>query len=361
MIGWVVNAWDNLFGRGDAAVTVPPLDGAMRPNRKLDEASTRLPLAGVQGLTTVGDQLLATAGREVHALSDDGQWVALAEYPQDIACITGLGDTGQWAVALVTGEIVLHADGQSDHLVAENTFNCVTAMVASGTELYVANGSDAHPTDDWQTDLLQRNATGSIWRIDLSSGQATKIVDGLAWPAGLAVDDAGLVYAEAWKHRLVRQPLLGGATEVLYSDLPGYPGHIAADSEGYWLSVFAPRSQLVEFVQREPAYRQQMIAEIPRAYWIAPKFRSGRDFYEPLQGGGVKTLGILKPWAPTLSAGLCVRLGYDFQPQNSLHSRADGATHGITSTVVHKGRVYAASRGDDVVVSLGPDEIGDVE
>ena len=89
--------------------------------------------------------------------------------------------------------------------------------------------------------------------------------------------------------------------------------------------MFAPRSQLVEFVLREPAYRRRMMAEVPRPFWMAPKLRSGRSFYEPLQGGGVKHLGILKPWAPTLSCGLCVRLDRNCSSRASLHSRADGA------------------------------------
>ena len=38
MIGGFASAFDSLFGRGEAAVTVPPLDGALRPNRALDEA-----------------------------------------------------------------------------------------------------------------------------------------------------------------------------------------------------------------------------------------------------------------------------------------------------------------------------------
>ena len=30
--------WDRLLGRGTAAITVPIMDGAMKPNRALDEA-----------------------------------------------------------------------------------------------------------------------------------------------------------------------------------------------------------------------------------------------------------------------------------------------------------------------------------
>jgi hypothetical protein len=38
----------------------------------------------------------------------------------------------------------------------------------------------------------------------------------------------------------------------LLSDLPAYPGRIApAPDGGFWLALFAPRNQLVEFVLRE--------------------------------------------------------------------------------------------------------------
>ena len=102
-----------------------------------------------------------------------------------------------------------------------------------------------------------------------------------------------------------------------------------------------------------------MLAEVPQPYWIAPRLQSGRSFYEPLQGGGVKHLGILKPWAPAMSAGLCVRLDAAFQPTASLHSRADGHTHGITGVVERGETVLAAARGDGVVVALPRTSVGD--
>jgi len=76
-----------------------------------------------------------------------------------------------------------------------------------------------------------------------------------------------------------------------------------------------------------------------------------------LQGGGVKHLGVLKPWAPTLSAGLCVGLDDGFQPRVSLHSRADGAVHGVTAVAEYDGQLFAAARGDGVVVAVPLDRI----
>jgi hypothetical protein len=359
MIGGLVRALDNLLGRGEAAVTVSPFDGALRPNRRLDEAESRFLLADVDCLTVVADELVASAGSTIYALGAGGSWDKRGDYDAEIACVAAIGKDGL-AVALATGEIVVKGgrfDGRRYR--AAKGVHCITALAVSGTVLYLANGSATNSAADWQRDLLERNSSGSIWRVDLEGSAGTCVADGLAWPAGLAVDGSSLVFAEAWKHRLVRIDASGqGKPQILYADLPGYPGRIMRGEEGYWLAVFAPRSQLVEFVLREPAYARRMVTEVPRPFWVAPKLRCGRSFYEPLQGGGVKQLGILKPWAPTMSAGLCVRLDGQFQPRFSLHSRADGATHGVTAVAEHRGRMFAAARGDGVVVSIPLADLG---
>lgn len=359
MIGGLGRALDGLLGRGEAAVTVPALDGALRPNRMLDEAS-RLPLPDVDCLASVAGQLLASAGDGLFAL-EAGDWRPRRTLEAAITCLAPLA--GGLAVALAGGEVQVEggAFGGRRYRAAPD-LRCVTALAASGKDLFLANGSARHAPDDWQLDLLERGASGSLWHLDLDSGALRQLAGGLAFPAGLALDGTALVYAEAWRHRLVRLEAAGGRPEVLHADLPGYPGRLSPAGDGRdggaWAAVFAPRSQLVEFVLREPGYRRRMVAEVPRPYWVAPKLRAGRSFYEPLQGGGVKHLGLLKPWAPTLSAGLCLRLDARFQPRSSLHSRADGATHGVTSVVEHQGQLYAAARGDGVVACLPLDAPG---
>ncbi|PCI05146.1 MAG: hypothetical protein COB78_00550 [Hyphomicrobiales bacterium] len=357
MIDGLTRAWDNLFGLGEAAVTVPPLDGSLLANRKLDEASARFPLDGVDSLTVVAGKLLASSGNTLYALKGGKNWNKHSEYEADIACIATIGNK-VLAVALVTGDILIK---KRQYKIAENV-RCITAIASSDTHLYITNGSATNSPDDWQLDLLQRNASGSIWQIDLESGESTQIADNLAYPAGLVVDGTTLVYSESWKHRLVKIDISNPKQkQIVHADLPGYPGRIKHADDGYWLTVFAPRSQLVEYVLRETAYRKRMVVEVPRPYWIAPKLRSGRSFYEPLQGGGVKHFGLLKPWAPTMSAGLCVKLDSAFQPNLSLHSRADGTTHGVTDITEYKGSVYAAARGDNIVVSIPLKDVGDEE
>jgi hypothetical protein len=140
---------------------------------------------------------------------------------------------------------------------------------------------------------------------------------------------------------------------VVLDDLPGYPSRLSRGTAGdAWLSVFAPRNQLVELVIREPAYRNQMMRTIPPEYWIAPALRSRLSLLEPLQGGGVRQMGMLKPWAPTRSYGLVIRLDTGLQPRASFHSRADGTRHGVTSCVECQGRLVVGCKGGDEILIL---------
>jgi hypothetical protein len=71
-----------------------------------------------------------------------------------------------------------------------------------------------------------------------------------------------------------------------------------------------------------------------------------------LQGGAVKHLGIAKPWAPTRSYGLVIRLDAAGSPVASIHSRADGVRHGVTSCLESDNRLLVASKGGELIVSV---------
>ncbi|WP_417672180.1 hypothetical protein [Roseibium sp.] len=356
MMSAALKYWGNLVGRGEAAVTVPALDGAFRPNRKLDEAQDRADLPDVDCLALDGETLIASAGSGLYRRTADRVWTFLQQYDSPIAALCSLSGHG-YAVALRNGEIHLSGGGV---LSTGQDLTCITALCHGVGRLFITSGSAGYDAENWQSDLLERGSSGSVWQVDLETGKRGCIASGLAFPSGIVADGQDLVISEAWKHRLIRlNAEAPGKPDVLYADMPGYPGRITAAEDGYWLSIFAPRSQLVEFVLREPQYRRRMMAEVPQPYWIAPKLTSGNSFYEPLQGGGVKHLGLLKPWAPTLSAGLCVKLDADFQPVTSLHSRADGHTHGVTSIIEARGEITVAARGNGTLVSIPRKELGD--
>jgi hypothetical protein len=140
---------------------------------------------------------------------------------------------------------------------------------------------------------------------------------------------------------------------VVIEHLPAYPARLCSAADGgAWLAMFAPRRQMVEFVLREKAYRERMMAEVDPAYWMAPDLRTSRSFLEPIHGGQVKHLGIVKPWGPTRSYGLVIHLDASGIPTTSLHSRADGQRHGVTSCVEFGQRLFVASKGGNALLDV---------
>jgi hypothetical protein len=108
----------------------------------------------------------------------------------------------------------------------------------------------------------------------------------------------------------------------------------------------------------EDDYRAAMMGEIESRFWIAPSLSPSQSFLEPLQNGGVRVMGIHKPWSPTRSYGLVVGLDEKLQPVTSFHSRANGARHGVTSAIAHEGAIIAASNGGNVILRLTASEEG---
>jgi hypothetical protein len=163
-----------------------------------------------------------------------------------------------------------------------------------------------------------------------------------------------LVVSESWRCALTRiVPGAAGHREPVLENLPAYPSRLSRGPDNaIWLALFSPRSQLIEFVLSEDLYRRRMIDEIDADLWVAPCLRSGRSPLEPTQQGGVRQLGVLKPWSPNRSYGLVARLDHAYRPNASFHSRAHGRRHGVTSCLAVDGRLLFCSKGDSVVAAL---------
>jgi hypothetical protein len=296
----------------------------------------------------------------------DAASAAIMEIASFGAPVTAMAAGGGGTIAVASEGDGIHFiggafDGKHVKEMAGRTLGCVIALLfSSETSLIIAIGSTENAPSQWKEDLLRRRATGEIWRLDLGTGKSERLAEKLAWPHGIGLLPNGdFVVSESWRHRLVRIPAKGGAPVGVLEDLPGYPARLAPASDGgFWLSVFAPRSQLIEFLLREPKFRDMMMREIASDYWIAPSLAPSKTFLEPLQGGGLKHLGVLKPWAPSRSYGLIIRLDPTLIPTASFHSRADGARHGIRSAVDVDGQLYFSSIGGEVVAVL-PIENGD--
>ena len=351
------NFVDRFLGRGEAAVTVPPLDGAWKPNNLLEDAAFGLRVPAPDNLVATGEGLVYSSGSDLHRQPPCGG-LGMA-FRTLGAPVSALAVSSAGILAAAAGRTIVFTDALGQDALGLSSGNQdwtgITAMDFSddGT-LLVAIGSSKNSLDDWQRDLLDGGQTGSIWRLDPATGKADRLADRLAYPNGIAfAPDGHVIVSEAWQKRLVRLTPAGRIAGQVIEDLPGYPARISRSAQGgYWLSVFAPRSQLIEFVLREPAYRQAMMAEVDKEFWIAPALRSGYSFREPMQGGALKQMGILKPWAPTRSYGLVVELSADFVPLRSFHSRAGGRRHGITSALEAGGKLWATAKGGDEVVAV---------
>jgi hypothetical protein len=354
MIGALKRKLDGFLGRGEAAVTVPVMDGPLKPNQLLETAPRVLEAVDLDNLLATSEGILFSSGAALCGLPGG----EIASYPGAIACLAADG-AGGLAVGFEDGGLVLRGgphDGRRVDQVGGQALNCPTAaMFLNAHTLIVANGSAALRPPQWRRDLMTLGKSGSVWRVDLGGGEAVCLASGLAWPCGLALaPDGGVYVSEAWRHRvLLLNASQAGRPSHALIDPPAYPGRIAAAARGgYWLTFFASRNQLVEFILREDEYRRRMIAEVPEPFWMAPALASLGKFEEPLQGSGLKQMGMLKPWAATRSYGLVVRCDAAMQPMFSYHSRADGVIHGVTSVCEDRDDLLVGAKGPGVLVRL---------
>jgi hypothetical protein len=367
MIAALKRLYADFRGFDEIGSAVPMMDGPLKPNTALDAAPIVLRLPEVDNLAAAPDGLLCSQDSTLLALTPDGDALVSEQRQVFQAPIASLATDGQGAIAVgLDGVGIRIVGGRHDGATVAGlgggaVLRSPTAAVFVDPEtLLIANGAADAPAAEWKRDLMNRRSSGSVWRIALGGGkpQATQLARNLAFPNGLALGKDGTVLvSEAWRHRIVSIDALSAkAPHAVLSDLPAYPSRIAsAEGGGYWLALFAPRNQLVEFVLREEGYRRRMVSTIDPAYWSAPALSSGASFLEPIQGGARKKLNMLKPWSPSWSYGLVVRCDAAMRPLASFHSRADGTIHGVTSLVEMNGTLLVGAKGSGVVVALDPD------
>ncbi|TPL54544.1 hypothetical protein [Mesorhizobium sp. B2-4-6] len=331
------------------AVTIPPLDGAFRPNTRLDDAPAFAGLIEPDNLVIADERLLASSGNAVHSLVGGAEAEIVETFPSPVTALAQ-SPSGDLTVALESGKLLI--GGKDVSLPAG--VRCITALAyAKDGTLWLANGSAEHAPSQWAADLMKKGVSGSLWKRDPAGGDFRKMAGDLAFPYGLHPVGGDVLVSESWRHQLIRFDGATGNRSTVLTHLPGYPARLSPSGDGgAWLTLFAPRNRLIEFVLQETHYRQDMIDQVPPAYWIAPALASNRSFLEPLQCGSIRTMGIHKPWSPSRSYGLVVKLDRTMQPQFSLHSRANGTRHGICSVAEQDGRLFIASKGGDCVLAV---------
>jgi sugar lactone lactonase YvrE len=353
---------EQIFFRDRDPHAIPSMDGAFSPNDRLEHTTPiGEPLPGVDAVAEAPDgSIFVSASNKVWRLSGPGyekrsiqhefdcEIGALAFHPDGrlLACTA----SGLAAVDSV-GRKALLADAEGE------TLNCLTAVAAaSDGTIFVSDGSTRHPAVDWCVDLMELNALGRVVSCGPALKNARVLRRGLNYPGGLTVAaDGYLWFTESFGHSLSRARITApgtiGPSKTVIRNMPGYPSRLApAAGGGFWLCSFGVRTHLVEFVLKEDDFRSEMMRTIPRPYWIAPVISSTRDCLEPLQLGGLRALGVEKPWAPPRSYGLLARLDADGDVVETLHSRVGGKNHGITDAIETAQGMVIISKGSGRVL-----------
>jgi hypothetical protein len=354
VIGSVKQFADRFLGRGEATITVPSFDGALKSNQRLETAEIVLECVAPEDLASDGANLYLADGARLIRL-EGARASELRAFDLPISALCAL-PSGGLAVALAGKEVRIYSTPSArdpEVTFAGTSFNAVNALtVAPDGTLIATDGSMTRGFDDWARDLLELGRGGRVLRLDPKTRSVKAIATGLAYAFGACTAGENVLVSESWRHRLL---CIGrdGKAEAVLRHLPVYPSRVAkASGGGYWLTAFAARTQLVEFVLRESAYRRRMMAEIDPAYWVVPRLSSGHSFKEPMQGAHLKTMGVIKPWAPPRSYGLVIRLGADAVPLYSLHSRVDGTNHGIAAAVEFGGALFMIAKGPGRILRL---------
>lgn len=340
MLDFVGQKIGGLLGRGGSSLSVPILDGAFKPNNLLEEAEVLLERHDLEDMALAPDgTLFVAAGAEVLAI--EGGAARLVERHADrVTALTILRD-GSRVVAL--GDRVL-IEGRAIPVseAGGRRFKAITALSAMADgRILICDASARCDGAQWQYDLMTKGRSGRLLALEPGSGKAELLQNDLAWASGALECRSGVLVSESWRHRL----RFAGKGDAM-GELPGYPARITPTADGgFWLSLFSGRAQIVEFVLQENAFRREMMETIDPKHWISPALSSGVDFLEPLQSGGVKHMGILKPWAPPRSYGLAVRCDANRIPLMSVHSRVGGTHHGIVTTLERGNEVLALSKG----------------
>lgn len=360
----VVDILKELLFRNRDRRANPVLDGRMRPNSMLEECPVlSTDIAEPDDIALAADgSAYVTAGRRVYRFHKgdfsrpevvaefDGLATGVAAHPAGgvAVCVAGQG------IALLGGP----DEGRMLGIEGQGGLKCPTALtVGPKGEIYVCDGSRDNTPDRWVYDLMQKRRSGRVLRVDAASGQVDVLADGLGYPNGicLALDGNSLIVSEAWTHDLLSLPLHAAGRQrplAVQQNLPGYPARIAPYGAGYCLTMFALRTQLVDFVLTEDSYRRKMIERIEPAFWIAPTLRSEGHYLEPVQGGGLKKHGSVKAWAPPRSYGLVIFLDDELEPESSLHSRVGGTCHGITGVATDGQQVFVTSKGNGKIMQV---------
>jgi sugar lactone lactonase YvrE len=321
---------------------IPAMDGALSPNDRLDAMrAVGDPIPGADDVAEGNDgAIYVSAGKQVFRLTGEGyeHRSLFAEFKGNAGGLAFHPDGRLLVCVAGYGLSAIAPSGHQTWLTeaADRPVRCLTSVaVAEDGTIFMSDGTSAFLPQDWTHDLMAKNRRGRLLACGPGRETSRVLLQDLSYPNGLMIRGKELWFTESWSHRVSRVATDGrsiGRPLAVIGNLPGYPGRLTPASDGgFWLTMFAVRTHLVEFVLREDEYREEMIRTIPPSLWVAPALSTSNHCHEPMQFGSIKALGIEKPWAPPRSYGLVVKIDEHGDAVESMHSRVGGRYHGITA------------------------------
>jgi ribose transport system permease protein len=153
--------------------------------------------------------------------------------------------------------------------------------IAPDGRIFFSEATVRYEMHEWPTDSLEGRGNGRIICYDPRNNKTTTVLRNLIFPNGvvLASDLESILFAESWNCSVKRYWFAGakqGKTEIVISDLPGYPDNINRASDGnYWLALMGMRSPSFDLAMRKPAFRRRMSKQLPGDEWLAPNINTG--------------------------------------------------------------------------------------
>lgn len=276
------------------ATTLTPLPGGARGGEDVAVDDLKCVYTGVENGDILRkcpyvdwEVLVNTGGRPLGLAFDQQQNLIIADGVKGLLKLSParrldvLADSYQGSPLLVVDDVDIAADGT----------------------IYFSDASSRFPLKDYIFDALTAKPSGRLFSYSPASGELELLADELFFANGVAVapDQSFVLVNESFAYRTTRIWLTGdkaGQRDTFIEKLPGVPDGIAADKNGgYWLALYAPRSQLVDKIHPLPFIKNQLAklpktaAPIPKPYGFVVKLDEQGNIQESLHDQAAVAIG----------------------------------------------------------------------
>src|SRR5262249_46035634 len=161
----------------------------LKPNTTLEDANLISEVPLPDNLVVDEEAMLFSSGKRLFSVPAESE-VRASELARFEVLITALAVSpgGHMAIGLDDGQVLVwDGPGEKGPVKPPPGFFCPTALAfADEATLLIAQGSSRNKPSDWALDLMQKTASGAVWRIVLDNAGgndvATCLADNLAFP-----------------------------------------------------------------------------------------------------------------------------------------------------------------------------------